>query len=271
MKAILNNKIIDLKEVRLSQLNRGFKYGDGFFETIAIVNGEPRFLDRHILRLKNGGEKLRLELDELLRFDKIKNNIHDLQLQNDLHENAKVKLILWRDSGGIYTPLDGNANYLLTIEPRTFNRVSFIKQAGISINTINYLSQISKFKTISALKYVLAGIEKKERNLDEIIILDHNGHVSETLISNIFWKKKNDYFTPPLSTGCIEGIMRNWLMENLYQKGFFVEEKLANTTELFEADHIFTTNAIGISHIKRIDLETFEIDFVVQEIVESIS
>jgi 4-amino-4-deoxychorismate lyase len=271
MKAIYNNEILDWDELRLSQLNRGFRYGDGFFETIAVVNGIPRFLERHIDRLKNGAEKLMLDVQAFLQLDIIKKNIRDLQLQNELHENAKVKLTIWRDSEGIYDPVGGNTHYLLTIEPRIFKKISMIECAGISTETVNYFSPVSKFKTLSAMKYVVAGIEKNEKHLDEIIILDHRDYVSETLSSNIFWRKKNTYYTSPLSTGCIEGIMRNWLMENLKQKGYLMEEKLANTTELLASDHVFTTNAMGISHIQSIGQNKYEMDLAVQEIIESIS
>ena len=53
MKAIFNGEILDWDEVRLFPQNRGFRYGDGFFETVAIINGVPRLLDRHLIRLKN--------------------------------------------------------------------------------------------------------------------------------------------------------------------------------------------------------------------------
>lgn len=271
MKAILNNTIIDLEEVRLSQLNRGFRYGDGFFETIAIVNGTPRFLDRHITRLKNGAKRLKLEVHDILKLDQMRKNILALQTQNNLEQDSKLKITIWRNSEGLYTPVNGNTHCLMTIERSEFTKLALIQSAGISSEVINFPSQVSKFKTLSAIKYVLAGIEKKERNLDEIIILDYRDYVSETLSSNIFWRKNDIYFTSPLSTGCIEGIMRNWLMESLKQRGFMMEEKLVKTNELIDSDHIFTTNSMGISHIQNIGPNKFEIDFIAQEIIEKIN
>lgn len=271
MKAILNNTIIDSEEVGLSQLNRGFRYGDGFFETIAIVNGAPRFLDRHISRLKNGAERLKLEVHDILKLNQIQKNIHALQTQNHLEQNAKLKIIIWRNTEGLYTPVNGNTHCLMTIERGEFTKLTLIQNAGISSDVINFRSPVSKFKTISAIKYVLAGIEKKEKNLDDIIILDHRAYVSETMSSNIFWRKKDTYYTSPLSTGCIEGIMRNWLMKSLKQRGFLMEEKLIKTKELLESDCIFTTNALGICHIQSIGRNKFEIDSVAQELIEEIS
>ena len=271
MKAIFNGEILDWGEIRLFPQNRGFRYGDGFFETIAIINGAPRFLDRHLTRLKEAAELLKFNVGSILSFDKILDEINTLQTTNHLQHDAKLKLIVWRNSEGLYTPADGNAHYLITIEDSIYNKINLIKNAGISDKIINYPSPVSRFKTMSALKYVIAGIEKNDRHLDEIIILDHRGFVSESLSSNLFWKKNEAYFTSPLSTGCIEGIMRNGLMNEMKRKGFFVEEKLVKTVEFLGSDNIFTTNALGISHIQSIGQKTFEIDLVFQEIIESIS
>ena len=271
MKAIFNGEILDWDEVRLYPQNRGFRYGDGFFETIAIINGAPRFLDRHLHRLKNAAELLKLDVGSILSFDKILNEIEVLKTSSNLQQDAKLKLIVWRNSEGLYTPVDGNAHYLMTIEDTVYSKINLIKNAGISDKITNYPSPVSRFKTMSALKYVIAGIEKKDKHLDEIIILDHKGFVSETLSSNIFWKKNEAYFTSPLSTGCIEGIMRNQLMNEMKLKGFFVKEKLVKAVELLGSDNVFTSNAMGISHIQGIGQSIFEIDLVSQEIIESIS
>jgi len=271
MKAIFNHEILNWEEVRLSPLNRGFRYGDGFFETIAIVKGSPRFLDRHINRLKNGAALLHLDVDAILNADKIKSDILALQTANKLQEDAKLKLYIWRNSEGLYTPADGNAQYLMTIEKVIFTKISLVKSAGISDKTYNYPSPTSRFKTMSAMKYVIAGIEMKERKWEEIIITDHQGFVSETLSSNLFWKKNDCYYTSPLSTGCIEGIMRSWLMNRLKQNGFMVKEKSLKPLELFNSDHIFTSNSMGIRHIQSIGEHTYEMDLVSQKIMESIS
>ena len=271
MKAILNNEILDWDEIRLSKLNRGFRYGDGFFETIAIVNGTTRFLERHIVRLINGAAKLKLEVHDILNLDQVQKNIQVLQTQNYLEQDSKLKIIIWRNSEGLYTPVDEKTHCLMTIEPNGFHKTALTQRAGFSVDVTNFPSPISKFKSMSAIKYVLAGIEKKEKKLDEIIILDYRAYVSETLSSNIFWRKKNAYYTSPLSTGCIEGIMRNWLMESLKQRGFMMKEKLVKTRELLDSDHIFTTNAMGICHIQGIGRNKFEIDLVAQDIIEKIS
>ena len=114
-------------------------------------------------------------------------------------------------------------------------------------------------------------MEKTERSLDEIIICDYRGYISETLSANIFWKKDNNYYTPTIDTGCIEGIMRNWLIENLRSRRFTISEVQVKSTELLTADAVFTVNALGLKHILSIEKHHFSIDTIAAELIESIS
>ncbi len=271
MKAIFNNKIMDWESIGLSPTNRGFKYGDGFFETIALINGEPRLLEMHLSRLHDAAKVLRIPLSQNLEPNNIYKQIKHLQTATGINKFGKVKLYFWRNAEGLYCPSDGKGDFIITIEPYFFTINEIAKNAGISEKTVNYPSETSRFKTMNALKYVVAGIEKKERGLDEIILLDYKGHVSETLTSNIFWKIGHVYFTPPISTGCIEGIMRNWLMKKLKSDGFDVQEKQIRLEDLLLVDSIFTTNALGIRHIQEVDQSSFRIDTFSTKIITSIS
>jgi len=269
MKAILNDQIFDLEELKLKSGNRGFKYGDGLFETIAVRGGEPRLLEYHLMRMLEGAEYLNLETNVKLNSANIALQISKLRELNDIKNDAIAKLYLWRNSPGKYEAVERSAETLLTLENTTFQNLYSVENAGFSLRTVNYPTEYSHFKTINALKYVVAGNEKLKRGLDEIIILDHHGNVSEALSSNIFWKKGNNYFTSPLSTGCISGVMRKWIMEKLHEKGIPVEEKLIGTDEFVVSDSVFTSNAAGIVHIKSIENHQFGIDSVVQGIIES--
>lgn len=271
MKAILNHKIIETDKIPLSLSNRGLRYGDGLFETIVVIRGVPRFLSDHLNRLKKGSDILNLDVTDLIKPEKIHDEISALAEQNNISGDASVKLMIWRNTDGKYTPDGSNADMMLTIKKHFFEKITINQNGNFSAKTTNYPSMISRFKTLSALKYVIAGIEKKERDLDEIIILDQQGYISEALSSNIFWKKSGSFFTPPLSTGCIEGVMRNRLIKQLSKDGYIVEEKLAKTSELLSANCIFTTNANGIGHIKRIEDHDFKVDPISQSFIESIS
>ena len=271
MKAIFNNKIMDWESIPLSPTNRGFKYGDGFFETIALINGEPRFLESHLKRLQKAAKVLSIHVPESLEFERIYKQIKNLQTTTGINKYGKIRIYLWRNTEGLYCPSGDKGDYIVAIDPHVFTTTASATRVEISEKTVNYPSETSRFKTMNAMKYVVAAIEKKERGLDEMVLLDYQGHISETLSSNIFWKTDLVYFTPPLSTGCIEGIMRNWLMNELKRQGFDVQEKLISKEDLLLADSIFTTNALGIRPIQAFGRSTFGIDHISMEIIHLIS
>ncbi len=271
MKVIFNGNLLDLQDVPLTSQNRGFRYGDGFFETIVVINGVPRFIEHHLARLIKGAKVLQMDVWQTLNIKKINGEIGALINANDIGNYAKLRLTIWRDSDGLYTPETGTTYYQMTIENNSYQKINLLKSAGFSKKIFNSYSSISSFKTLSAMKYVVAGIERKDNHFDEIIILDKNGFISETMSSNIFWRDDNGYFTPPISSGCIDGIMRNQMIIMLKHKGYAVEEKLINVNELLASSHIFTTNAMGIRHLQKIGNKSFEIDTVAQQIIESIS
>jgi len=130
MKALLNKKIIEIDSLSLSSNNRGFRYGDGLFETIAVINGKPRLLERHIKRLAEGADILKLEIIDQLTTEKIDTSILQLQNANNLFGDAIVKLMIWRNAKGRYLPDDDKSAILLTIDEAEINKVISIPKAG---------------------------------------------------------------------------------------------------------------------------------------------
>ena len=260
MKAIYNGQLINNEVSLLSSNNRGFRYGDGLFETLAIIDGKARLLEKHLERLSDGMQVLQLDktsfsMNEIIRF------IENLCVENKVDKRGKSRIYVWRESDGLYSPASNGTSFLITLEDDQNGKdISFSKQAGISKNTRNSFSMTSSYKTMSALKYVIAGIERTERILDDIIIKDIHGNISETLSSNIFIKLGKKYYTPPVSTGCINGIMRNWLISEMQKSGDPVLEETFSEGEMLQAESIFTSNSSGISHIMRIEEVEFSID-----------
>jgi len=270
MKAIFNGELLDFNQIQLGIQDRGFRYGDGLFETIAIVKSKPRFLQRHFDRVVKGSNVLGLSLEQIT-VENLQENCSKLIGENAIKDFGKLRFTVWRKGEELYAPSEEGANFLLTAEPVDSPIIRELNKVGFSEKVVNYPGIHTSFKTISAMKYVLAGQEKKERKLEEVIINDHNGFVSETLASNIFIKKDEVYYTPPVATGCIEGIMRNWLIDQLKSNQMPVLEYFMTPDELLQAESVFTTNAMGIGHILRIQNTVLTVDTYIQDLFESIS
>lgn len=230
-------------------LNRGFLYGDGAFETMIYRNGQIRFISDHFerLRLATGILKLKSGISE----DSFQRLVQSIAHKNNLHE-GRLKLIVWRKSGGLFEPEDEAGEWLLIIEKI---KPSIPEKTKVKIVTDvrNQYTSLSSYKTLSSSKYVLAGLKKKELDADEIILLDEKGNISECLYSNIFWLKNNKVFTPTVETGCIAGVARKqiitFLQKNLlpFKEGYFSKENL------LDADMVFNCNVSGLSILSQIE------------------
>ena len=104
----------------------------------------------------------------------------------------------------------------------------------------NYLSNI---KTCNSLIYVMAGLYKTQNKVDDVFLLNQHGFLCEASSSNIFvWYQKHLY-TPALSEGCIEGVMRHVIIKLARENNIPLTEAQISPDILYEADEVFLTNA----------------------------
>ncbi len=266
MKAFYKGSITD-ENLSLPILkNRAFQYGDGMFETMLAYNGQVEYLAEHISRLKQGLDFLAIASGNDLDHKTLQNTIFTLFEKEGRPTYSRVKIIAWRTPGGTYTPLSNSSEIIISLEESSQNFIRQASKVSICEDVKNIQTGYSKFKSVNALQYVIAGLEKRKQELDEIIILDINGNISECLTSNIFWVKNGIYFTPSLSTGCIEGVSRNVVIRELNKRNASVKEVECTTEELLGADHVFSTNASGITHLLKINTTGFSVCKEIEEV-----
>src|SRR5690606_11606266 len=109
MKGILNGELADLNEMHSLLFERGYNYGDGLFETIVIRNGNIKYLDYHMERLQNGMQLLSMEGGDITKRA-VEQSIDILLKEVGIKDECRVKLLVWRQVGGLYTPLNNDAN-----------------------------------------------------------------------------------------------------------------------------------------------------------------
>jgi len=258
MKAIFNKEIFNDQKLLLNVDDRALQYGDGIFETIIFRNYDLNLLDYHYARLIEGSKVLGFNLPDYFTYQYLKTSMIQLVEVNRLNRPVRIKVQVWRSSGGFYEPHSNSSNVLLTVRNQNAQN-PLLKNVGIASAVRNYLTPYSQFKTSNALKYILSSLEKQKLGYDDLIILDIDGHISELLYSNIFWINKDIFYTPSLETGCIRGVMRSYLMDKLMEKGVQVEEIKSLPDGLIHVDHVFATNATGIIPITRINGRDYEI------------
>lgn len=253
---IFNGKLVSADQINLGIDNRSFKYGDGLFESIRLTNGEPRFLNYHYERLIEGMKLLKIETDNSFTEEFLLKQITRLRAVISGAKEGRIRVTIYRNGGGLYTPNVNSFSYLLELTPLAINGYP-LNINGLHLDVYNEITKplgvLSNYKTNNALVSVLAGVYKSGKGLDEAVILNQEGRVCEAISSNIFFTTlKNEVVTPALSEGCLAGVMRRVVMERL-SINYQVSETEVNINNLADYKECFITNATrGVQWVQRI-------------------
>lgn len=256
---LYNGDFIPETELQLPITNRAFQFNDGFFETVIVAGGKLRFWDDHVARMQAAANVLKLELPRTIVTGELQEQLLQLAAQNKAANYGRLKLKLWRSGSGLYTPETNYADWLATIVPATPAPNAPLHISICQTITTNY-SPFSFFKGPNALLYVMAGLEKKEKGFDDILLLNRQQQVSELISSNIFWLKNDVLFTPAIDTGCVQGIVRQNILRWCAIAGIKTKEVYFDVASLLKADTVFACNVTGIRSIATIDGEAVTID-----------
>lgn len=242
----LNGKISLSDSPIFTVANRSFRYGDSLFETIKCINGTPLFLEAHLQRLYSGMELMEFEWNDQLLKSVINEEVKRLLVRNRHIEGARLRITVFRNDGGFYTPETNQVSVLLETVP-DINEYQLNKEGitlGVYSEVFKSIHPFNSLKTGNSLLFVKAGIAKKKQSVDDLIILNSKGLVCETISSNIFLIIHNRLVTPPLSEGCLPGIMRQNVLALAPTLGIEVLETPIGTNALEQAEEVFISNAI---------------------------
>lgn len=244
---ILNGHLISIYEPSVAFNNRAFRYGDALFESIRLCNNKVMFLRDHITRLKLGMTVLRMNLPAEFNTENIYELILELLKQNNQSSNARIRLTVFRNEGGYYSPETNDISFL--IETEEISDAYLLNQKGLWIDIYSEIkkpiNKLSGLKTANALIYVMAGLAKQSMKLDECFLINEKGTICESISSNIFVVKNGTICTPPLSDGCLEGVMRKQIIEIAAQHKILTFENTVTVNTLMNGDEIFLTNSIN--------------------------
>lgn len=252
-----NGTILD-DNTYISINNRGYAYGDALFETIKVANGKLLFWEDHYFRLMASMRIMRMEIPMNFTMEYLEAQIKSTLNANKLdNSNARVKLMVHRNGGGLYLPLQNAVGYNISVKPLD-NAVFELNEAKYEVDLFKdyYVSPtlLSTLKTNNKAINVVGSIFAKENDLDNCLLINTNKHVVEALNGNLFLVKGNIIKTPPLSDGCLKGVMRTQILKFIKKqlKDFELEEASISPFELQKADELFITNVIvGIQPISK--------------------
>ena len=251
---IFNQQILRKEEFQISIANRAFLYGDGLFESVKIINGKPFNLDAHLKRLFSASLLLHLEIN-VSRND-FQDDIEILIRENNIKKGGNLKILVFREEGGKYLPLNNSASCLIMSESSDKNSFSLNKKGlelGLFKIQLKPMNKLSNYKTISALQSVMCSLDARQKGKDDCLMFNTENRIIESANSNIFYVKNNIIFTPQLREGCVDGTMRNCIL-SLKDLDYKIVENEVKIGDILEAEEVFLTNAIQgvrwVSHIK---------------------
>jgi len=237
----------------LDAADRGLLYGDGVFETMAVVEGRIPLWDRHLRRLAEGCRSLGFEPPDanLLRREA------DSLLTGK--EACILKIIVTRGCGGeaYLPPKDPQPTRVVQTKPWPgYSEACWRKGicARYCHTRLATGSPVAGIKHLNRLEQVLARAEWRDPEVQEGLMLDAAGRVVEGTRTNLFVHVGERLITPPVQRCGVAGIMRKLVMEKARAAGFSLEEADLMPADIERADGIFVTNAvIGVWPVNQLD------------------
>ncbi len=244
-------------DMHISITNRGYAYGDALFETLKIVGGNILYWETHYFRLMASMRILRMEIPMRFTMEFLEAQIQQTLKANGLEgEDARVKMMVHRNEGGLYLPEQNTVGYNITAKALE-DAVYYLNEAPYEVDLFkDYTvapSLLSTLKTNNKAINVVGSIYAKENALQNCLLLNTAKSVVEALNGNVFLVKGTTIKTPPLSDGCLKGVMRTQILALIEKlEGYTLEEASISPFELQKADELFITNVIkGIQPITK--------------------
>jgi branched-chain amino acid aminotransferase len=191
---------------------------------------------------------LKMEVNPVFSEIFFEHAILELAQKNNITSDGRVRLTVYRNEGGLYAPNDNKVSFLIEAYP--------IEEQGYVLNSKGYnvdlftefkkaQNSLSSIKSANSAIYVMAGIYKTQQQLDECLLLNDKHHIIEGISSNIFAVKNGVLYTPPVSDGCVNGVMRKKIIEIAQANKIAVYEISVMQNVLLGADELFLTNTIN--------------------------
>jgi branched-chain amino acid aminotransferase len=228
--------------------NRGFLFGDSVFETVRVLGGRVLFLEDHYFRLMASLRIVRMEIPMHFTMEYMEEQVISLVSALETAPAHRARISFFRKSGGFYLPTDNNVEFIITAEP--------LGEALYSIANGNYEADLfrdyyvskqllSTLKTTNKMVQITGSIFAHENGLQNCLLLNDEKNVVEALQGNLFMVMGNKLITPPVSDGCLNGIMRKQVLELAKKiEGIEVAETSISPFDLQKADELFITNVI---------------------------
>jgi branched-chain amino acid aminotransferase len=233
---LYNGEIRDTSERFLSPGQTGLVNGWGVFSTLRIYDGVPFAWERHWPRMRHDAERLRIPMPP--DGDAVAADIQRLIEANGA-ANAVLRLMVVRNRGGMFEGPSVTNDFDLIGFTTDVPPWGAAMKLGLIPNGRHAASEFAGAKILSWSENLTRYERARSQGLDEVVLLNERGEVSECTSANLFAVHGSRVLTPPLSSGCLPGVTRAVLLEELPLSDLQVQERVLLPADLESADEVF--------------------------------
>jgi branched-chain amino acid aminotransferase len=245
-----NESLLPVEKVRLSPGQAGLLCGWGIFTTLRISRGEAFAYERHWRRLEKDAALIRLPMPYTAA--KVRVHLHEVIRANKVTEGS-ARIYLVYNRVGFWQSEEALPQVDLIIYTGQLPEYREPVRLSLREHGRHAASPLAGVKSISWLPNVWAVSEAQKEGFDEVVLLNERSEVAECTAANIFAVRNGKVYTPPLNSGCLEGVTRGILFEIAPEAGVAVIEQSLRPEDLYTADEVFMTstnrNLIGVGEV----------------------
>lgn len=253
----LGDELVKKEDAVVSVYDHGFLYGDGVFEGIRVYSGNVFKLDEHLQRLYESAQSIMLNIP----YDKeeLERIIVDTVRKNQL-DTAYIRVVVSRGPGNLgLDPTFCSQPKVIVIAEALALFPKELYQRGLRLGSVssrrNRPDVLSpQVKSLNYLNNILVKLEANQAGVDEALMLNDQGYVTEGSADNIFIVKNNTIYTPPVYLGALEGITRNAIIDLAKENGYELKENPFTRHDVYVADEVFLTGtAVEVIAVVEVD------------------
>jgi branched-chain amino acid aminotransferase len=258
------NGILSESDLQLNVSNRSFLYGDGVFETMKVVDRKILFFEDHYFRLMASMRIIRMDIPMAFTMEYLEAQILDLVEACNVAKSARVRFTVYRELGGYYTPMTNSVSFVIVaskLDSKAYQLSKGSFEVDLYKDFVVTKQLLSTLKTNNKIIQVTAGIFAIENQLDSCLMINEDKNVVESVYGNLFMRMGDRIITPPISEGCLNGVMRMQVIRLIKKSSdFAIVEESISPFDLQKADELFITNVVvGVQPITKYRKKEFEI------------
>ena len=242
--------------------NRGLLYGDAVFETLRYSQDHIHFWEDHYFRLMAAMRIFRMDIPMTFTPEFLEQEcLRVIEAQSEIAAAWRIRLTVFRKDGGAYLPNTSEVGYV--IEAKALDSEYYLAAETYKVELFNdyYLqkSMLSNLKSNNKALQVIGSIFMQEQGFDNGILVNDEKEVVEFINGNLFVVEDGKLRTPPITSGCLDGIMRKQIMRIAKKLEVSCVEEPISPFDLQRVQELFMTNAIvGIQPVSSYRRTTYE-------------